>query len=226
MKIICLVIVFIAFASACVSAQKLHHDLHVKLNIAGKSIEVVDSMHISFGKAGGGIANFKLNANLRPLSLDPMVKISEVAADTDTSAKSIAVEYKLELPAKAHGSYVVPIRYTGKIDGGIKAGAAEYARGFSSTSGIISDSGVYLAGSTYWIPTFEGQLFTFSLNVNLDKDWNVVSQGERTVNTVLNNRRNVRYESNDPMDEVYLISLKWTEFSLMAGDVEVQAFLR
>jgi hypothetical protein len=54
----------------------------------------------------------------------------------------------------------------------------------------------------------------------------MISQGSRTVNEVLDNRRRVQYDNPDPVDEVYLIAGEWTEYSLMAGDVLVQAFLR
>lgn len=72
----------------------------------------------------------------------------------------------------------------------------------------------------------ELDLFSFNLTVTLPEQWNVVSQGTRTVNKPNGETRIVKYESPEPMDEIYLIANKWTEYSLQAGDVLVQAFLR
>jgi len=61
---------------------------------------------------------------------------------------------------------MIPIQYKGIIKHEIKEGAAEYARGFSETSGIVFEKGVYMAGSTYWVPYFEmSEMSTFELTV-------------------------------------------------------------
>jgi len=86
--------------------------------------------------------------------------------------------------------------------------------------------GVYLAGSTVWIPTFEGELFSYNLNVEIDKGWGVVSQGTRTVNDSSGVKQIVRYESPELMDEIYLIAAKFTEYNKQTDHVLVQAFLR
>jgi hypothetical protein len=80
-----------------------------------------------------------------------------------------------------------------KVLGEIKEGAVEYARGFSETSGIISNEGIYLAGSTAWVPSFNDEFFTFDLTTVMDSAWGVVSQGTRTKNMVSGNRRTIQY---------------------------------
>lgn len=134
---------------------------------------------------------------------------------------------KYRLVFKKTNNYNFTIQYSGIVKDDIKDSATEYARGFSETKGVISQKGIYMANSTYWLPTFNKNLLsTFKLNVNINKDWSIVSQGDRTKNEVDGDKKMITYHSPEPMDEVYLIGAKWTEYSKKLGDVEVQAFLR
>jgi aminopeptidase N len=134
--------------------------------------------------------------------------------------------YKIKYPGRNKEGFAIPLEYHGRIEGKIVEGAAEYARGFSETSGIISHEGIYLANSTAWIPALENNLLTFNLTAIIDSAWSVVSQGKRTLNMIKGNKRIVRYESSDPGDEIYLIAGKWTEYNRNTGNVLVQAELR
>ncbi len=134
---------------------------------------------------------------------------------------------KYQLIFKKSNSHNFTIHYKGVVKDDIKKSAAEYARGFSETKGVISEKGIYMANSTYWLPTFNANLLsTFNLSVRINKDWSIVSQGDRTKNEVDGDKKMITYHSPEPMDEVYLIGAKWTEYSKKSGDVEVQAFLR
>ncbi len=207
-----------------VFSQVIHHDLNVKLSIQGKSIDVVDSVTIPKEICKNvSFFTFALNKNLTPELLDKSAFMKKSNAD---SSDTIYDKYTIALSNHGAGDLLVPIKYWGKITGEIEAGAAEYARGFSETSGMISDSGVYLAGSTFWVPKFDEPLVSFNLTVTLRKDWNVVSQGERVINKVTDNERTVKYDCKNPTEEIYLISAGWTEYEKKAGEVLVQAFLR
>ena len=205
-------------------SQSIHHELNVDLNISDRSIEVIDSITIPANYFNEHDTLFCfLNKNLKLKSLNKNYKVSEIEQNDTTK---IFYKYIIKVLNSGKGDLIIPLKYYGKITDEITTGAAEYARGFSETSGIISDEGVFLAGSTCWTPTFEEPLFSFNLTVTLEPDWNVVSQGKRTINEIAGDKRKVRYESPEPMDEIYLISAAWTEYEQNAGDVLVQAFLR
>ncbi|MCK4407943.1 MAG: hypothetical protein KAV44_09725 [Bacteroidales bacterium] len=205
-------------------SQSIHHELNVDLNISDRSIEVIDSITIPANYFNEHDTLFCfLNKNLKMQSLDKNYKVLEIEQNDTTK---IFYKYIIKVLNSGKGDLIIPLKYYGKITDEITTGAAEYARGFSETSGIISDEGVFLAGSTCWTPTFEEPLFSFNLTVTLEPDWNVVSQGKRTINEIAGDKRKVRYESPEPMDEIYLISAAWTEYEQNAGDVLVQAFLR
>ena len=167
--------------------------------------------------------DFYLNKNLKIGKILGAKIVKLVNNDTLTS--SYVNKYKLSITNKNDNSFT--IYYKGPVRDEIKKTAAEYARGFSETKGVISENGVYMANSTFWLPRFEDDLLsTFVLNVTINEGWSVVSQGERTKNEVVDGKKEITYDSPEPMDEIYLTAAKWTEYSKMAGKVEVQAFLR
>jgi hypothetical protein len=205
-------------------SQSIHHELIVDLSISDKSIEVIDSVTIpaEYFKEHDTLFCF-LNKNLKLTSPDKNYKISEIKQN---NTSLIFKKYMIHVPGSLKNDLIISLKYGGKIIDQITTGAAEYARGFSETSGIICDEGIFMAGSTYWVPSFEEPLFSFNLTVMLRPGWNIVSQGNRTINEVAGDKRKVRYESPDPTEEIYLISAAWTEYEQKAGDVLVQAFLR
>ena len=207
-------------------SQDLHHDLSVTLDIANGEIKAIDNLKITKDNLDNkDYIQFRLNSKLSIESLDKNYVIEKITnSDEETSVP--VNTYKISLTGKEN-TLIIPLQYKGIINDQITEGAAEYARGFSTTTGIVFDDGVYMSGSTFWIPTIENlDLFTFELTVNLPEEWNVVSQGTRIVNEVKDGRKIVKYNSPDLMDEIYLIANNWTEYSLQAGDVLVQAFLR
>jgi hypothetical protein len=223
-KITSLLVSLAFIASPMVFSQQIQHNLYVSLSLQDNAIEVTDSMSIPVDPAvEKADLSFKLNRNLEPESLDRSYKISAVE---DTMKGTLYKTYIITYKNDGSGTLKVPLKYTGKISDAVTTGADEYARGFSETSGIISDSGVYLSGGTYWIPTLDTLLLTYDLTVRLPGNWNVVSQGKRIVNTVNGDERTVKYRVNRPAEEVYLVAAAWTEYEKTAGQVLVQAFLR
>ncbi|MBI4947164.1 MAG: hypothetical protein HY840_12285 [Bacteroidetes bacterium] len=206
-----------------------HHELNADVNIEAKSISVTDNITIPadyFTKHD--TLSFYLNGNLQVKSLNPAYKLSEITLKEEAldSTAVVSKRYILKAAKPSKLEQTISLQYSGKVSQEIKMGAVEYARGFSETSGIISDKGVYLANATQWIPDFDTQLFTFNLTTTIGTDWGVVSQGTRTKNEITKGKRVIRYESSNPADEVYLIAAKWTEYNKKDGDIAIQAFLR
>lgn len=216
----------IFFSSFLAKAQSEIEDqqIYTKINVKDSFIEVSD--HISlpkqFVKSASGKIEFYLNKNLK-ISKVKGAKIQKTV-NTDPATVSYVNKYVLTLN-NSENSFT--LNYSGEINDAIQKTAAEYARGFSETKGVISETGIYLANSTYWLPKFKNQLLsTFKITTEIAKDWSVVTQGTRTKNDVIDNRKVIVYNSPEPMDEIYLVGARWTEYSQQAGDVLVQAFLR
>lgn len=228
MRNLLLLLVIVLFENSSYS-QTIHHRLQVDVNIQASSIDVIDILKLPvalFNNSEGAV--FYLNNNLKLNSIDKRYEI--VKSDTEDADSKRAVtltKYTIKFPETSDEFLIIPIHYNGIIKHEIVEGAAEYARGFSETSGIVFEKGVYMAGSTYWVPSFEvSEMSTFELTAKIDKDWNVVTQGERIQNELVDDKMVIKYVSPHPMDEIYFIAAKWTEYSQQFGNVLVQAFLR
>lgn len=220
-------ILILIYLPTSILAQNIHHNLRVKISILDHYIEVYDE--ISFPREyldSHHDLSFSLNENLSVEITKGKGSIKEIASSKDVEARVQQKKYQLKIPGREKLG-VINIKYTGKIYDQIEEGSAEYARGFSETSGIIFEDGIYLAGATHWIPDFNGsELVTFNMETTTDKEWLFVSQGKRTLNAEENGQRTTRYESPEPMDEIYLIGGKWTEYNTQSDHVLFQAFLR
>ncbi|HLP17353.1 MAG TPA: M20/M25/M40 family metallo-hydrolase, partial [Bacteroidota bacterium] len=157
------------------------------------------------------------------------VRDGDVGMDRDESAGTPILtqnRYALKFKHKPTGDVTFALSYSGVINYEVKQQGQEYARGFNETPGIIAEKGIYLAGSTYWVPRFDSALISFDLTASMPMPWTVVSQGTRSASTITAGRRIVRWNSPEPMEEVFLIGARFTEYQRSAGAVDVMAFLR
>ncbi len=215
----CLVLTVAAQAPA--PPALIHHDLQVSLDPAAGAIEVLDTVTLPPSLAGAA-AEFRLNSNLQvaPGAASPQSASgppAEILRNTMSGEIAATRAYRAE--TGADGRFVVS--YRGRIAEAAAQQGAEYAQSFSETTGIIDSRGVYLSKASYWVPDFGDYLVSFDLRVDFAdsaRDWLAVSQGDR-------NGPN-GWSSGDPMEEIYLIAARFTEYSQMAGDIEALAYLR
>jgi hypothetical protein len=146
-----------------------------------------------------------------------------ISRETGEQGKNLPESYRVMLPA---GQRSFTLEYQGSIYHPLEAYGKEEARGFSQTPGIISEEGVYLAGSSFWYPVFDEGLITFNLQVLLPPRWDAVSQGERREHIKKEDKTLVRWESPEPQEEIYLLASRFTEYIRHAGQVTAMAFLR
>ncbi|MFC2111609.1 hypothetical protein ACFLQ5_04090, partial [Bacteroidota bacterium] len=222
-KTLLLIAITILFSN--VYSQNLHHKLTVELLPDNGLITVIDTIYLqkSFCE-GNKVFYFELNKELKIKPLSDKFSLTKVTATEDNS---YATKYKIEYSDVAKSDLIIPVFYEGFIKDEQEKQSIEYARSFTETKGKISPEGIYLSGSSFWVPHFNNQeLLSFTLNVKIDSAWSIVSQGTRTINEINSNKKNIRYESPEPMDEIYLTAAKWTEYSIMADNILVQAFLR
>jgi len=208
--------------SSFVFSQNLHHEMKAVLNIESSTLRLTDT--VSFPDAfvaGHDSLVFYLNPHLTVRLMAGDFRLIKTAKQ---DKQPDALRYALLKTGQNIEKAV--LEYSGQIYDSLSTGAAEYARGFSETKGIISKKGVYLAGSTFWVPAFDTPLFTYSLTTQLPAEWLVVSQGIRTENDTANGIRTIRYVCKYPQEQAYLAAARWTEYDTKAGEVKVQAFLR
>ncbi len=225
----------VAVAAPAAPAGALHHHLTVRLDPGSGSIRAVDTVAPTLD--AGGHASFVLHAGLEPRVLTPGWSLRPAgpgdgpgfeginAAASNTG--EVPVErFVLERSPGAPTS--VDLAWSGVIDHPLRTSGAEYQRAFSETPGLISVDGVFLAGTSRWLPVFGDGLVTFDLTVEgLTPPWDVVSQGARTRHeTAANGTRTVTWRCDTPQEEVYLVAGPWHEYDATAGKVALYAFLR
>jgi len=185
------ILILFSFQSFSQTHEAVNHNLFVQINPNTSEISVTDSISIE-----GEFKNeFLLNAEFKPVSLSKKISLKKITDNADASDVGMDREdddvgNALKLTKwKIKGSTnSFVISYHGKIKVAIEQGEENYQRGFSQSPGIIDTLGIYLAGSTFWVPVFEGKLMTFSLTTELPKDWKNVTQGKRTKDEIISGK--------------------------------------
>jgi hypothetical protein len=176
----------------------------------------------------GAKAEFLLNDALRVVSSEPAVEavpLGDVSAFFGNNAAVPDPSRRVSLKRyRAKGSSAtLKVTYEGTVRNDLTAPKEEYQRGFRETPGTIGPEGVYLAGSTYWLPTFGETLVTFRLAAKAPAGWQLVSQGDGTARDASGT---ARWDSKGPVDEIYLVGGPLHVYRDRSGAVETLAFLR
>jgi aminopeptidase N len=229
--LVLLLVVVAAATSPVVLAQPapvVHHDLTVALDSANHRLKVRDRIRIP-GALVTAPLTLSLNADLTmqasSLTLVPVrlrVPGSDPGMDRDPSRVPVNV-YRVE-GATPGQDVTGELSYEGAINSPVRQSGGEYARAFSQSPGLIEARGVYLAGSTQWVPQLGDALMTYTLTVELPAGWKSVSQGERTA--AASPGASERWTVTTPTEEAHLIAAPFTEYSRDAGAVKAMAFLR
>lgn len=216
------------------SGQTIHYVLNTTIEPAEAGIDV--EAVISMPENEPASIVFELNSALEVYHNSDNIHLSKLKNQGDPSGMGMdrdgtGSSSKIKLN-RYELNFIGPgrefsLKYRGRIEFPISQGIEDYQRGFSVSPGIISETGVYLAGSTYWIPTFRDHFFSYELSTSLPEGWSSVSQGERTMNELMDDRNHNKWSSPEPQEEVFLIAARFHEYSLtMSNGVSAMAFLR
>ncbi len=230
----------LSMAGTAATTDLVHHRLQVQFQPETHTLEVVDGMSLDGAVTADqdGAFRFVLHAGLNPRvetpgwSLEPLTGPVEagffgINATTDTVPDNVPLE-AFRLVPEAGVSGPVDLIYGGEIFHPLATAGEEYQRSFSETPGIIDARGVFLSGTSFWVPSFGDGLVTFDLAVaGLQPGWDVVSQGRRARHeTGPDGLGTTSWSLEHPTEEVYLVAGPWHEYRRTASGVEVLAFLR
>ena len=219
----------------------IHHDLVVTLDPAAHRLKARDRIRIP-GALVTAPFTISLNADLNVQAVSGGLKLFPIKSrvqgsdsgldrdDHDPASRVLVNVYRVgdAIPGQ---ELTGELNYEGVINYTIQQSGGEYARAFSQSPGLIESRGVYLAGSTHWVPRVGDALMTYTLAVELPAGWKSVSQGERTSATLPSPASGAgtapeRWSVATPTEEVHLIAAPFTEYSEDAGAVKAFAFLR
>jgi hypothetical protein len=200
------------------AVEPIHHDLEIVLQptehrLTAKDLVTVPAEYLPK-------LQFFLHRGLHPTSPTPGVQIER---EMGRAGSAPLESFILTLPPEQN-TFV--LEYGGSINHRLEPYGKEQARGFRQTWGVISSEGVYLAGSSLWYPSFGEELVTFNLQVKLPREWDAVSQGERTLRVRRGGTTSVRWESPEPQEEIFIVAAPFLEYTRPVGRVEPMVFLR
>lgn len=211
-----------------------HHDLEISIDPETSQLVAEDTISIPETVDQQDLV-FSLHEALTPQSLTDGVQFEQISSPSDTSNHGMDREdyagvfkshhYRIVTVAQAAPD-TITLSYAGKINHPVKQANKEYARGFSQSPGLIDPQGVYLAGSTNWIPTFENSYVTYEMTVESPAGWRSVSQGERVASSQDSDSRTDTWKVDTPTEEIFVIAAQFTEYEHELGSVKAMAFLR
>jgi len=223
----------LAGAAAAEPAARVRHDLDVKLDPARGWLEVADTVTVPASLVRDGGAEMLLNGSLSVVSAEPPVAEAPLG-DAAAAERFFGINgtadaawsqgrlkrYRVALPA-AGGA--VRLRYAGPFDFGLSDEKEQYTRGMRETLGIVSNDGVYLAGTGYWYPYLSGDLVEYELAAALPDGWHAIAAGNGTSR---DSGGVARWESHGAVDEITVAGGPLTMYREAAGAVEALVYLR
>ncbi len=162
----------LSVGNPCDAGEALHHQVEVRLELGARTIQVSDTFSLDGVVAADadGAYRFVLHAGLSPRIATPGWRLEPVAgpveagffginATTDTVFENVPLEAFLLIPEEG-GVETVEILYQGEIHHSLATQGEEYQRSFSETPGIVDERGVFLSGTSFWVPAFGDGLLT------------------------------------------------------------------
>ena len=215
-------------ALPALAGERVRHEMTIVLDPASHHIEVRDRLTLPPSPEGAAV-EFLLNEALEIRDSEPAVTrvplgdveaFFGINAGPDETDRAPLARYRVEAPADDGSLSLV---YAGAFDFGLSEQKEEYTRGFRSTVGQLGEEGVFLAGNSFWYPWLDDGLVEFRMSVEQPATWHVVSQGEGTSR---GDDGRARWDSQGPMDEIYLTGGPLEVYRDAAGAVEALVYLR
>lgn len=201
--------------------EAVHHHLKVILSPTESLLKVTDT--VTLPQLGGRV-EFLLHGDVEVIGNNAQpVALSDTYMDLAQGAAVPVKQYQVVLE---DGASTFSIQYQGKIHHVIHEPGEEYARSFSETPGLIDTQGVFLANSTFWYPIIKDRLVKFDLHIELPVPWSAVSQGERTTDSVQQQKRVITWIEENPQDDIYIVAGEYKEYRQSTGSVLAQVFLQ
>ncbi|MBL7002748.1 MAG: hypothetical protein ISR69_01805 [Gammaproteobacteria bacterium] len=206
---LCIGLAVLAVFSVGASDAIIQHNLTLKLEPKSHFIEVTDEVLLPEESPQELI--FLLHSNLSPnISEGNTAKLTKIASH------GFYTQYKLNTFSDSRS---VVLQYSGKIYHPLDQSG--------DTPGLISEKGIFLAGSSYWYPYFiQYPIVQFDMKLQLPSGWRSVSQGTRQQQLNEKNRTLERWLASSDQEEIYLIAAKFKEYSSSVDGISAHVFLR
>jgi hypothetical protein len=207
-----------------------YHDVTVSFDLAARRLRAVDRITLAVPARSDtlppgfflarSLAVDQVRLDGRPVAIiDPD---TTVHADWGGAATRFV---RLELPARRPKTLVLEVVYAGVIDDRPAAPEQEYAKSFEDSNGLVDSLGIFLAGSSAWVPEVPGSLFGFRLAAELPPGYRSMSQGMVARASASGGSALETWISEDLQEEIYLIAGRYVVTERDHKGVLIQTFL-
>ncbi|MBK9304326.1 MAG: hypothetical protein IPM94_10665 [bacterium] len=204
-------------AAAAASADVMPvvtHDVQVRFDLPNHGFEVVDVMSVP-----AGVDTLLLNAGVALQGLSrrhpdgaleeqrPGAAIGETVPP-DTAVVRLPVN-PIGRPLAAGEAMQVTLAYAARWRESTADVTFSRENVGREIQGTVSDEGIYLAASSYWLPLADKALHTYRLKVVTPAGWEPLTQGERTLHQERDGLLTTVWESDEPSDSLTLIANRY-----------------
>jgi len=165
------------------------------------------------------IDRVELNGQTVPVSKIPV----------DLSDPQTFTQWVVESPSSSltpsHSSPLLNIVYHGQIDESpTESGGLRFVRP-DKTNGHIGAQGIYLTSETYWYPTWEQHLVTFDVTLTLPADWQAITQGQETTQSVREKQHTSQWSIHAPTEALTLAANHFVVQKKPWRDIQLATYL-
>ncbi|MDH3772109.1 MAG: hypothetical protein OET79_14145, partial [Nitrospirota bacterium] len=187
----------------------IHHTLAVEIDPDSHRLTATDTIHLPKDFFNQTPLSFGLNPHLTVDRVEVngrTVSVSKIPENP--SGQNGFTQWMIEHPSinleQSKPAPILTIDYHGLINDSPKtSGGLRFVRP-DKTNGHIGPQGIYLTSETFWYPTWEQNLVTFDLALNLPSDWQAVTQGQETKQSVTGEQRISRWSISSPAEALTL----------------------
>jgi hypothetical protein len=208
----------------------IHHNLAVELDPETHRLSATDTLHLPKNLFNQTPLSFALNPHLIIDRVEfngltvPVSKIPE-NPPSQTGFTQWKIGHPSPSPKQADELSTLTIVYHGRIDDSPKtSGELRFVRP-DKTNGHIGPQGIYLTSETFWYPTWEQHLVTFDLALTLPSDWQAITQGQETNQSVTEKQRTSEWSIHSPTEALTLAANHFVVLKKPLRDIQLATYL-
>jgi len=208
----------------------IHHTLAVVLDPKTHGLTATDTLNLPKNLFKHTPLSFALNPQLAIDRVEingltvPFSKIPEDPSG-QTRFTQWMIAYPSSSPKQLDASHTLTIAYHGHIDDSPRASRGLRFVRPDKTNGHIGLQGIYLTSETFSYPTWENHLVTFDITLTLPADWQAITQGQETNQTVTEEQRTSQWSILPPTEALTLAANHFVVQKKPWRDIQLATYL-
>ncbi len=198
-----------SYVVAADAPPTIHHSLAVELEPTKHRLNATDVLHLPTNLLQQGPLSFALNRHLIIDRIELNGQPLQLSKDPEDPAwpkgfTQWIIKHPTSNLKPSDERANLTVTYHGQIDDSPKtSGGLRFVRP-DKTNGHIGPNGVYLSSETFWYPTWEQHLVTFDLELTLPVDWQIITQGLETNQSITATHRSSEWSIQAPTEALTL----------------------